>query len=110
MEAMARRDLRILLALCVLAVGLAIAHNAAGLSTGFLYMAPALVIAMALVAGRYVGEERLARIACALPTSRPAVPREVIPRLPIAHLLPRGGCLIASSLAVRPPPAALATS
>lgn len=110
MGAMPRRDLRILLALCVLAVGFAVAHNAAGLSIGFLFMAPALVIAMALVAGRYVGEDKLTRFVRALPRVRPAVPSGRTPRLPFACLLPRGGRLIASSLAVRPPPAALATS
>lgn len=107
---MPRRDLRILLALCVLAVGLALAHSAVGLSTGFLFMAPALLLGLALTGGRYVGESTLARRHRPVPRTRHTLQCQSLPRRPLERLLPRGGRLLASALAVRPPPAAPATS
>jgi hypothetical protein len=57
-----------------------------------------------LLAGRYVGEERLEALRghVARPRRRVAPQRSRAPR-PVA-LLPRGGRLIAEALAVRPPP------
>ena len=70
-----------------------------------LHLMPLLVILLPLLGGRYVGEERLALLAAAgsRPTRRLRPTRLVLPRAPLA--LPRGGRLIATSLAVRPPPA-----
>jgi hypothetical protein len=66
-----------------------------------------LVLALPLLGGRYVGEERLVRLARRAPVRRPR-PRSAAP--PVGHravrrAAPRGGLLIAASMAVRPPPA-----
>lgn len=105
MSAMPRRDLRLLLLLSALALGLALVQSAVGLSTGLLFMAPALVMFLPLVAGRlYVGERRLARLVRAVPAPRRTAVAHS-PRQARRRRLPRGGRLLAFSLAVRPPPA-----
>jgi len=102
---MARRDTRVLLIACLLALLAAAAQSVVGLDTGLLFVAPALVMALPLLAGRYPGERRLA-------TVRRPPPRRVLgfsapkPLHGLGRLLPRGGRLIAASLAVRPPPSA----
>ncbi len=104
---MPRRDRHLLLTLAFLAAGLA-ALTLIGVHSDVLLALPVLLVAVPLVAGRYVGEERLARLAAAFVASRrrrPASSRSTARRSPRA--LPRGGRLIASSLAVRPPPAAM---
>jgi hypothetical protein len=70
------------------------------------YAAPVFLLAVPLLAGRYVGEDRLERL-----RERRARPFRLRPRavaLPakrrVVALLPRGGRLIATALAVRPPP------
>ena len=69
---------------------------------------PALLLALPLMAGRYVGEERLARLAAAFVPRRPRAASSLRPPARrSSQPLPRGGRLIAASLAVRPPPAAL---
>lgn len=74
-----------------------------------LALAPLLLFLATLVAGRYVGEERIARLAARL--RRPRTRRQRLALLgrpqsaPV--LLPRGGRLIAASLAHRGPPAVL---
>jgi hypothetical protein len=104
---MPRRDLRILLLLSVLALGLAMAQSVVGLSTGVLFMAPALVMFLPLIAGRcYLGERRLARLTRAVPEPRRIAALVHAPRRAERRLLPRGGSLLAFSLAVRPPPVA----
>ncbi len=77
-----------------------------GADTGLLYLAPALVLCVPLILGRYVGEEQLAELANRSPrcTVRRAS-RLVIPRSHV-RLMQRGGRLVASSLAKRPPPLA----
>ena len=69
---------------------------------------PLLVLLLPLVGGRYMGEERLVRLVRSRAAQRPVrTARAQRPhRAPVS--LPRGGRLIATSLAVRPPPAALA--
>jgi hypothetical protein len=101
---MPRRDLRILLALSVMATGLALAHSSVAVSTGFLFLAPALLMLSALLAGRYIGADRLARIARSLPSPRREVPIIRPARRSFRRVPPRGGLLIGASLAVRPPP------
>jgi hypothetical protein len=103
---MTRRDRQLLFALAGLTLVLA-ALTLLGVHSDILLAAPALVLALPLLAGRYVGEEQLARLAAAFdgaprraaavlaPTAAARAPRR----------LPRGGRLIACSLAVRPPPA-----
>lgn len=69
------------------------------------YLLPALVLIIPLLARRYPGERRLVALAS---TRRPRRPRAGARLTSYARILlsvPRGGQLIASSLAVRPPPA-----
>ena len=73
-----------------------------GLDTGLLFLAPAFVLLLPLLAGRYPGERALVPL-------RAHVRREVPFRLdlprPRARLVPRGGLLVGCSLAGRAPPA-----
>jgi hypothetical protein len=79
-----------------------------GVETGLLYLAPALLLCAPLIFGRYVGEEQLAELAKRSPraagrrASRLPVPRSHV------RVMQRGGRLVASSLAKRPPPPATA--
>jgi len=78
-----------------------------GVHSDVLLAAPVLVFALPLLAGRYVGEEQLARLVAAF---RGASRRAATTMAPGARRterrLPRGGRLIAA-LAVRPPPGAV---
>jgi hypothetical protein len=77
-----------------------------GMQTGALFLAPAMVLLASLLTGRYVGEAGLDRLVAAVrrraPRRAPAQHRP-LPARPRA-LMPRGGNLVATSLAVRPPP------
>jgi len=76
-----------------------------GVDSDVLLAAPVLVFALPLLAGRYVGEERLAGLAAAFLDTRRRPAVTIAPRARrIARRLPRGGRLIAAALAVRPPP------
>ena len=79
-----------------------------GADTGLLYLAPALLLCAPLMFGRYLGEEQLAELAKRSPQS----PARRASRLPVprshVRLMQRGGRLVASSLAKRPPPPAMA--
>jgi hypothetical protein len=80
---------------------------APGLHVALLYLAPALLLALALLAGRYPGERALEQIvsrAPRLPRLRCAPCRL---RWPQIQLAVRGGLLIASGLAGRAPPCAV---
>lgn len=105
---MTRRDLRPLLALAVLAVACALVGSLVNVSTAAMYLAPALVLALPLLAGRYVGERQLARLARARPPVRRPSDAPRRPQRPRA-VLPRGPRLIGAALAVRPPPPRAAT-
>lgn len=102
------------LSAAVLGAGLAalvLTLAASGSDVAFAYLVPALVLMIPLVAGRYPGERQLARLyrpAAAARSTRPE--RSMGRRLPIARVLPRGGTLLASAIAVRPPPAGLSFS
>ena len=76
-----------------------------------LHLAPLLVLLVPLLRGRFVGEHAIAQMR-GQASSREARPRPAgtigAPHRAPATL-PRGGRLIASSLAVRPPPTALLT-
>jgi fatty acid desaturase len=78
-----------------------------GLETGVLFLAPAIVVLAMLLTGHYVGEQQLHRLAAAWQQRRPSRERAgrqpLTPRRPRARM-PRGGRLVATSLAVRPPP------
>jgi hypothetical protein len=84
---------------------LAVLVHGAGVEA--LLAAPVLVLLAPLLAGRYLGERQIERLAAArVPRAHPvARPRRtsIAPRAPRV-LLPRGGRLLATSLAVRPPP------
>lgn len=86
-------------AVCVLPITL-------GAPVDLLLAAPLLLLALPLLAGRYVGEEALRRLARA--DGGPRRPRSRsttgMARRAVA-IVPRGGALLATSLAVRPPPA-----
>lgn len=84
---------------CVLPIGL-------GAPVDLLLAAPFLLLALPLLAGGYVGEELLHRFARAAASrrSRRCDRCAVRPARPASRLVPRGGALIAASLAVRPPP------
>jgi hypothetical protein len=104
---MTRRDHHLLFGLAGFTLALA-ALTLVGVHSDVLLAVPVLLFALPLMAGRYVGEERLARLAAAFVAARrrPAGSvRTTARRFPLA--VPRGGRLIAASLAVRPPPAAL---
>jgi hypothetical protein len=77
----------------------------AGSTDVLLFLAPALLLVAPLVAGRYVGETLITKLAARRfgPRRRPSAPRISTP--PAATLwLPRGTRLLACSLAKRPPP------
>lgn len=70
-----------------------------------LLLAPGALLFVALLLGRYPGEDaidRARRAPVAAPRPRPAVRLLVVASAP---LLPRGGRLIGSGIAARPPPA-----
>jgi hypothetical protein len=107
---MPRRDQRILLGLAALTVLIAVVQSATGISGDVLLAAPALVLLLPLLAGRYVGEDGIARLGAflATPRRRPVAARAAPPRR-APRVLARGGRLIAVALAQRgPPPHALA--
>ena len=81
-----------------------------GVEAAFAYLAPALLILLPLVGGRYPGDEALVRIT-AVRRSRPArahPPAAAPPGCRADALLPRGGRLVAAALAGRAPPVPLA--
>jgi hypothetical protein len=86
----------------VLAALWLIGLHVGGLDTGLLFLAPAFVLLLPLLAGRYVGERRLTPLHTRV---RRAVAAALhLPR-PRARLVPRGGLLVGCSLAGRAPPA-----
>lgn len=103
---MTRRDRHLLFGLAALTLAVAaLAH--AGVSAQALLALPALLFALPLLTGRYVGEERLARLAAAFVSVCRSAGAPIPPSARRSRgTLPRGGRLIAASLAVRPPPAA----
>ncbi len=102
---MTQRDRRLLLALAGLTLALA-SLTLVGVPSDVLLSGPVLVLALPLLAGRYVGEEQIARLAAAYVATRrrPASALAASARRS-RQPLPRGGRLLACSLAVRPPPA-----
>ncbi len=87
-------------------LGALVACVAPGVAQGLPFLLPPVLLLLALLLRRYPGERTLLRLR-ARRFDRPAhharaatAPRHEPPRA----LVPRGGQLIASSLAVRPPP------
>jgi hypothetical protein len=89
-------------------VSWALALALAGSTDVLLFLAPALLVAAPLLAGRYVGEELIAKLVAKRfrKPRRAFAPAARTPRAP-ASWLPRGTRLIAFSLAERPPPGRL---
>jgi hypothetical protein len=104
---MPARDQRLLVGAAVATSVLLLLASVAGHAELLLYAAPVLLIAVPLLGGHYVGEEHLERMGSAFRRPPLRAPRaEAPPALRSAvALLPRGGRLIAHSLAERPPPA-----
>jgi hypothetical protein len=108
---MARRDRRLVLAAAALATAaLALVAAATAAGPDALIALPALLLALPLAGGRYVGEERLARLVRRAP--RPSRRRDtrVARRRPRRRAGPRGGLLIAVALARRGPPSRVAAA
>jgi hypothetical protein len=79
---------------------------ALGVGDALIYLAPALLILLPLLAGRYPGDGALTRAATRARSRRPRIAAALPRRRPSTSLLPRGGDLVAASLAGRGPPMA----
>jgi hypothetical protein len=102
---MTRRDRQLLLGLAALTLALA-SLTLLGVHSDVLLAAPVLVFGLPLLAGRYVGEQQLARLVAAFVGARRRPAGTITPHARRSvRRLPRGGRLIAAALAVRPPPA-----
>lgn len=105
---MKRNDRLLLLGLAALVAGVSMLP-AVGVSSDVMLAAPALALVLPLLAGRYLGEEKLARLAAVFAPARQAARTArrhwapAVRRVP-SVAVPRGGALIAASLANRPPP------
>jgi hypothetical protein len=78
---------------------------------GLLFLLPALLVAVPLLARRYPGERLLLALGTKNKRARWPRPRSSArSRRPAVHLPARGGRLIGACLAVRPPPPALLAS
>jgi hypothetical protein len=78
-----------------------------GAADGLPFLAPALLLALPLARGLYIGERALLALAGPRRRRRRA-PARSLPTRRIEALVPRGTRLIATSLAERPPPVAAA--
>jgi hypothetical protein len=105
---MARRDLHLLLGLTALTFVLVVVQAMTGAEV--MMASPLLVLALPLFAGRYVGERRIGRLVARFAVPARRTVRRLTARLARAPraLMPRGGRLVAASLAERGPPAAFA--
>jgi hypothetical protein len=103
---MAARDRRLLLAAAVGVGALLLVAALAGHPGLLTFAGPLWLLALPLVAGRYVGEKTLERLVRDRPARRRRLAARALPKgaRRVAVLLPRGGSLIAEALAVRPPP------
>jgi hypothetical protein len=100
---MSRRDLRMLLFLAAVAALWMLTQGIAGLDSAWLTMAPALLIVVPLVGGRYVGADALRRRTRCAPR-RPRGPVALVARPRPPRAMRRGGLLVARRLAGRAPP------
>src|SRR3954447_5828163 len=103
------RDRTLLGAMVAAAVALALPHVATGVGADALIAVPGLLLLLPLVAGRYVGAERLVRIVRrGLPRAFRRGGRPPVRVRAARRVAARGGLLIAVSLARRGPPASAA--
>jgi hypothetical protein len=97
---------RLAVAAAAAVLALAVSGAVPGVGDALAYLLPPLLLLLALLARRYPGERALLRLIAA---ERPERTRNDagrgVPGPRPRGMVPRGGCLIASSLAVRPPPA-----
>jgi hypothetical protein len=105
---MPRRDRYVLLALATLSLLLAVLQSVTGVSPDVLLAVPALLLLLPLLAGRYLGEDGLARLVQRRLAPRRRSPATLGTRRRTPRILPRGGRLIAAALAERGPPVAAA--
>jgi hypothetical protein len=99
-----RRDRFLLAGFTLLVLAWMVVQAITGTETGLLYLAPALVLALPLLGGHYVGEEQLAAArGDVTPVVRAS--KRVSATHTFVRVMERGGRLVASSLAKRPPPA-----
>ena len=102
---------RTLLSLLVASLAVAawlLAHGVGSSGEGLVMLVPAFAFAVPLLAGRYIGERTIERVRAArasAPMRRPRAGAAIPHRRPSLALVPRGGLLLAASLATRPPPA-----
>jgi hypothetical protein len=90
-----------------LLAGIALLALGGALADGAAYLLPAAALVAVLLLGGYPGERALLAIARRAPFRARRAPRLRTPRPRAAQLLlPRGGRLLGSALAVRPPPPA----
>jgi hypothetical protein len=102
---MPRRDQRILLGLAALTLVFAVVQSATGISGDVLLAAPVLVLLLPLLAGRYLGEDGIARLCAFLaPLRRRRVAVRAMQPWHPPRTLARGGRLIAVALGRRGPP------
>jgi hypothetical protein len=100
-----RRDRIVLWAFTLVVAAWMVAQALTGTETGLLYLAPALVLALPLVLGRYLGEEQLAVLAGASRPPGARVRSRISTPRGYVRVMHRGGRLVASAMAKRPPPA-----
>jgi hypothetical protein len=102
-----RRPLAPLALVLVIAAPL-VAHASPGALDGLVYLLPALLLGLTLAIRGYPGERALAALTGRRRERRTRGAKTSTPTTGAAPraLLPRGGRLIAASLAVRPPPRA----
>ena len=100
-----RRDEQTMLLLAVLSVVFAVLQSVLGLNPDVLLAAPALLLFLPLLAGRYVGEDGLLRVAARSRAPRVRAVSSPRPALRAPRTVARGGRLIAAALAERAPPA-----
>jgi hypothetical protein len=99
-----RRDRILLWSFTLLVLAWMVLQAVTGTETGLLYLAPALVLALPLLGGRYVGEEQLAGLARSAPHPATRPSKRLVATHTFQRLMQRGGRLVASSMAKRPPP------
>jgi hypothetical protein len=99
------RNVRITVGLTLPVAAAVVAHFVAGMGEGVAMLAPALLLLSFLLNGRYVGERTIERVRRSRTvTARRRSPRRTAPHRRSARRVPRGGLLVAASLATRPPP------
>jgi hypothetical protein len=103
---MTRRRIVLLAAFAIVSIAWLAGHAVGDVGVGILHLLPAAAIIAPLLLGRYLGADRLVALAARRTgRRRPARTAGRAKRAP--GILPRGGRLLAASLAERGPPALL---